>query len=89
MDLQYVQDVADIFIQCLLSPVEGAHVFNLRGEVIGMDALRQLLEEICGPEPRNSISVEGPQVPVAWRMDDSALVRTVGAFRGRHYAKLS
>ena len=77
MDLQYVQDVADIFIQCVFSPVKGAHVFNLRGEVVGMEELRLLLEELR-PGAAGLISVAGPAVPVAYRMDDSALVRTVG-----------
>jgi nucleoside-diphosphate-sugar epimerase len=77
MDLQYVQDVADIFIQCLFSPVKGAYVFNLRGEVVGMEELRQLLEELR-PGAAELISVAGPAVPVAYRMDDSALIRTVG-----------
>ena len=77
MDLQYVRDVADIFIQCLRSSARGAHVFNLRGEVIGMEELRQLLETIR-PGAANLISIKGPQVPVAYRMDDSALVRTIG-----------
>ena len=77
MDLQYVQDVADIFIQCLFSPVKGAYVFNLRGEVVGMEELRQLLEELR-PGAAQLISVAGPAVPVAYRMDDSALIRTVG-----------
>ena len=77
MDLQYVQDVADIFIQCLFSPVKGAYVFNLRGEVVGMEELRQLLEELR-PGAAELISVAGPAVPVAYRMDDTALIRTVG-----------
>jgi len=77
MDLQYTRDVADIFIQCLFSGAEGAHVFNLRGEAIEMEALRQLLEEIR-PGAAELISVSGPEVPVAWRMSDEALVRTVG-----------
>ena len=77
MDLQYVQDVADIFIQCLFSPVKGAYVFNLRGEVVGMEDLRLLLEQIR-PDAAQLISVKGPAVPVAYRMDDTALVRTVG-----------
>ncbi|MGD1070032.1 MAG: NAD(P)-dependent oxidoreductase [Bryobacteraceae bacterium] len=77
MDLQYVRDVADIFIQCLFSPAEGAHAFNLRGEVVDMEQLRSMLEEIR-PGAAQLISVDGPQVPVAWRMDDSALIRTVG-----------
>lgn len=78
MDLQYVRDVADIFIQCLLSDAPGAHVFNLKGTVIGMEELRLLLEEIR-PGAAGLISVEGPEVPVAFRMDDSALVSTIGA----------
>jgi nucleoside-diphosphate-sugar epimerase len=77
MDLQYVQDVADIFIRCLFSPVKGAYVFNLRGEVVGMEELRLLLEELR-PGAAQLISVAGPVVPVAYRMDDTALVRTVG-----------
>jgi len=77
MDLQYVRDVADIFIQCLFSPAEGAYVFNLRGEVVEMEQLRRMLEEIR-PGASQLISIDGPQVPVAYRMDDSALVRTVG-----------
>jgi nucleoside-diphosphate-sugar epimerase len=77
MDLQYVRDVADIFIQCLESPVEGAHVFNLRGEVVGMEELRAMLEQIR-PGAAELISVAGPQVPVAYRMSDAALVATVG-----------
>lgn len=78
MDLQYVQDVADIFIQCLFSPAKGAHVFNLRGEVVGMEDLRAMLDEIR-PGASQLITVAGPPVPVAYRMDDSALVRIVGA----------
>ncbi len=77
MDLQYVQDVADIFIQCLLSPVSGAHVFNLRGEVVEMEQLRGMLEEIR-PDAAGMITVAGPQVPVAYKMSDAALVATVG-----------
>lgn len=77
MDLQYVQDVADIFIQCLFSEASGAHVFNLKGEVIEMEALRRMLDEIR-PGAADLISVDGPQVPVAYRMSDSALVSTVG-----------
>lgn len=77
MDLQYVRDVADIFIQCLFSPAQGAHVFNLRGDIVEMEELRRRLAEIR-PEALELISVAGPAVPVAYRMDDSALVRTVG-----------
>jgi nucleoside-diphosphate-sugar epimerase len=72
MDLQYVADVADTFIQCLLSPLEGAHVFNLAGEVVHMDQFLGLLSDV-DPRAKELITVSGPQVPVAFRMDDSQL----------------
>ena len=46
MDLQYTQDVADIFIRCMVSGVQGAHAFNLRGEVIAMEDLVTMLDEL-------------------------------------------
>ncbi len=77
MDLQYTQDVADIFIQCMLSKSQGAHAFNLRGEVISMENLVGMLEELR-PEAKGLITVAGNPVPVAYRMSDAALVATVG-----------
>ncbi|MES1257523.1 MAG: NAD(P)-dependent oxidoreductase [Acidobacteriota bacterium] len=77
MDLQYTRDVADIFIQCLFSGTQGAHAFNLRGVVVAMEELRQMLEEIR-PGAAELISVSGPEVPVAYKMSDEALVKTVG-----------
>ncbi|MGH9661566.1 MAG: NAD-dependent epimerase/dehydratase family protein, partial [Bryobacteraceae bacterium] len=72
MDLQYVEDVAETFVRCLLSPVEGAHVFNLAGTVVDMEQWIGLLEQFR-PGARGLISAAGPQVPVAYRMNDSAL----------------
>lgn len=72
MDLQYVEDVAESFIHCLLSPVSGAHVFNLAGDVIHMEELVKALDRLR-PGAASLLSVSGPQVPVAYRMDDSAL----------------
>jgi nucleoside-diphosphate-sugar epimerase len=72
MDLQYAQDVAEAFVACLLSPREGAHVFNLQGEVIRMEDLISLLDRLR-PGARDLITAAGPQVPVAFRMDDSQL----------------
>ena len=72
MDLEYVEDVAEMFIRGAVSEVEGAHVFNLAGEVISMEALIALLDTIR-PGAANLITCAGPQVPVAYRMDDSQL----------------
>jgi len=77
MDMQYVRDVADIFIQCLFSPAKGAHVFNLRGDVVAMEDLRLMLDELR-PGAKDLITVSGVPVPVAYRMYDSALIRTIG-----------
>ena len=72
MDLQYVEDVAETFVRCLLEPLEGAHVFNLEGAVIAMDELIETLERLR-PGASRLITAEGPQVPVAYRMDGSSL----------------
>ncbi|MDQ6701168.1 MAG: SDR family oxidoreductase, partial [Acidobacteriota bacterium] len=77
MDLQYVEDVADTFIRCLLSEKEGAHAFNLEGSVIGMNDFVQVLETLR-PGAADLIRVEGPQVPVAYRMDDAQLRAHIG-----------
>ena len=76
MDLQYVRDVAEAFVECLLSPQEGAHAFNLEGDVIRMDELIGLLDRLR-PGAARLITAEGPQVPVNWRMDASQLRRYV------------
>jgi nucleoside-diphosphate-sugar epimerase len=72
MDLQYVADVAETFVLCTLSNLGGAHVFNLAGEVTSVEALIELLEELR-PGAADLVRAEGPPVPVAHRMDDSAL----------------
>jgi nucleoside-diphosphate-sugar epimerase len=72
MDLQYVEDVAETFVRCLLSDLEGAHVFNLEGAVIDMLDLVSTLDRLR-PGAAALIGVEGPKVPVACRMDDSLL----------------
>ena len=72
MDMQYVEDVAEIFIQCLFARIDGAHVFNLAGEVIRMDDFIQVLDRVR-PGAARLITASGPQVPVAYRMDDSLL----------------
>lgn len=72
MDLQYVEDVAETFIRSALSELDGAHVFNLAGDVIHMEELVKAVAALR-PEAAQLLNVNGPQVPVAYRMDDSAL----------------
>ena len=77
MDLQYVEDVAETFIRCALSDVAGAHVFNLAGSIVEMNALVDLLEKHRPGAAAKLITVSGPQVPVSYKMDGSALHATV------------
>lgn len=72
MDLQYVEDVAAGFVACLESNVEGAHVFNLAGDVVKIEEIIERLERLR-PGAAGLLTFKGPQVPVAWRMDASAL----------------
>lgn len=72
MDLQYVEDVAESFIRCALSDVEGAHVFNLAGTIVEMNELVSIIDRYS-PGAAKLLSVAGPQVPVSYRMDASLL----------------
>jgi nucleoside-diphosphate-sugar epimerase len=72
MDLQYVADVAESFVRCALAPLQGAYAFNLEGTVIAMDELIGTLERLR-PGASRLITAEGPQVPVAYRMDATQL----------------
>jgi nucleoside-diphosphate-sugar epimerase len=72
MDLQYVEDVAETFIQSALSDLEGAHVFNLAGRIVEMNDLVEMIGR-RRPEARSLLSVSGPQIPVSFRMDASQL----------------
>jgi nucleoside-diphosphate-sugar epimerase len=72
MDLQFVEDVAGAFVACLDAPAEGAHVFNLAGDVVDMRDFIAITEELR-PASRGWLTAEGPRVPVAHRMDASLL----------------
>ena len=81
MDLQYVEDVAAAFIECLIADVRGAHVFNLAGDVVG---IQQIIDEIERQRPaaKGLLSFSGPQVPVAYQMDDAQLKKMVPGLPG-------
>lgn len=81
MDLQYVEDVAATFLRCLFADITGAEVFNLRGDIV---AIEQIIETIAEHRPaaRDLLSAKGPQVPVAYRMDDARLRKMVPGIPG-------
>src|SRR5437588_4873536 len=48
-DLQFVDDVAKVFVRCLEAPYRGAKSYNLRGDVLDLPAF---YEALCEVEPR-------------------------------------
>jgi UDP-glucose 4-epimerase len=61
-DMIFVDDVAAAFEAALLRPIEGAHVFNLRGEVANVV---RIIEEIRRNRPGAMLKSEGEPLPVA------------------------
>src|SRR5262249_36841669 len=47
-DLQYVDDVAKVFVRCLEAPYTGAKSYNLRGDVVDLATFHQVL---CAVDP--------------------------------------
>ncbi len=76
-DLQFVDDVAKIFIRCLEAPYEGAKSYNLRGEVVDLPGFHQAL---CAVEPaaKRLITFGDQQISIAYDLDDGALQRDLG-----------
>ncbi len=83
-DLQFVDDVAKIFIRCLEAPYKGAKAYNIRGEVIELAGRHQTLSGfhqcLCAVDPAAArlITFGEKQIPIAYDLDDSALQRDLG-----------
>jgi nucleoside-diphosphate-sugar epimerase len=76
-DLQYVDDVARVFIRCLEAPYRGAKSYNIRGDVVDLPAFHQAL---CAVEPAAArlITFGQRQIPIAYDLDDRALQHDLG-----------
>jgi nucleoside-diphosphate-sugar epimerase len=76
-DLQYVGDVAKIFVRCLEAPYQGAKAYNLRGAVVDLPTFHRAL---CAVEPaaETMISYGESQIAIAYDLDDLALQRDLG-----------
>ncbi|MDB5779379.1 MAG: Nucleoside-diphosphate sugar epimerase [Polaromonas sp.] len=61
-DLLYVDDAAAAFEAAIVQPVEGAHVFNLLGEVADVNAV---IAEIRRHAPDAELHADGPHLPIA------------------------
>jgi nucleoside-diphosphate-sugar epimerase len=76
-DLQFVEDVAGIFIRCLEAPYTGAKSYNLRGDVVDLPAFHRALCEV-DPAAGELITHGERQIAIAYDLDDSDLRRDVG-----------
>jgi nucleoside-diphosphate-sugar epimerase len=76
-DLQYVEDVAKVFVRCLEAPYQGAKSYNVRGDVVDLPALHQAL---CAVEPSAGrlVTFGERQIAIAYDLDDAALQRDLG-----------
>lgn len=61
-DAVFVDDVAVAFVAAATRPVTGAHVFNLRGEVVSVDQVIAALTALC---PGTLLRAVGPPLPIA------------------------
>jgi nucleoside-diphosphate-sugar epimerase len=76
-DLQFVEDVARVFLHCLDVPYRGAKSYNLRGDVVDLPVFHRAL---CAVDPaaEKLITYGERQIAIAYDLDDSALERDVG-----------
>lgn len=76
-DFQYAADVASAFLRALEAPFEGAEAFNIRGDVLPIEAFVATLREVA-PEAAELVTHGDRQLPIAPSLDDSRLQRTLG-----------
>jgi nucleoside-diphosphate-sugar epimerase len=79
-DLQYVDDVAKVFVRALEAPFEGAKSYNLRGAVVDISTFHRALVSVT-PEAAELVTFGERQLGIAYDLDDSALQRDLGSLR--------
>ncbi len=77
--LQYVEDVAELFVRFLEAELEGAAVYNLRGSVVTMDQFLAVLTEVDS-RAEQLISYEPVQLGIAYDLDDRSLCTALPDF---------
>ena len=70
-DFQYVADTAAAFIACADQNPEGAHIFNLHGETVTVDRIRDLINS-------DLITFGGPPIPIPASINDAAIRAFIG-----------
>ena len=70
-DFQYVADTAAAFIACADTNPEGAHIFNLHGETVTVDRIKDLINS-------DLITFGGPPIPIPASINDAAIRAFIG-----------
>jgi nucleoside-diphosphate-sugar epimerase len=76
-DLQFVEDVAKVFVRCLEAPYRGAKSYNLRGDVVDLHTFHRALCQV-DPRAEQLITHGERQIAIAYDLDDSALQNDLG-----------
>lgn len=76
-DLQYIDDVANVFVCGLIAPYSGAKSYNLRGDVVDLATFHRALCEVA-PEAKERITYGTNQIGIAYDLSDAALHRDLG-----------
>ncbi len=77
-DLQYVEDIAATFVNCLDRPYSGAKSYNLRGHVVDLATFHQALGR-AAPEAEKLVTFGDRQIAIAYDLSDAALQKDLGA----------
>ena len=76
-DLQYVGDVAGVFVRALTAGFTGAEAFNVRGAVVPIEVFVSALREVA-PETATLVTHGDRQLPIAHDLDDARLQASLG-----------
>jgi len=77
LDLQYVDDVAKIFIAAADRDLPGARIYSPRGAVVEISEFIRVLTKVI-PQAGDLIDASGGMQPIAYDIDGSDLVRDLG-----------
>jgi nucleoside-diphosphate-sugar epimerase len=77
VDFQYAADVAEAFVLASLAKVRGARVYNIRGDIVGVETIVDLIHNMV-PGSKNLVSYDPNPLPIAVNLDDSAFRNEIG-----------
>ncbi len=80
VDIQYIRDIAYLFITAAMRELKGARVYNVRGAIMHVADIIRLIEELF-PNIRGKLSYDPTPLALATDLDDSAAERDLGPLR--------